>query len=316
MISKDAKKKMKVIDLKSRFDKLVKYRVSTGIVAFDKVIGGGIPSGRYTEFFGGESTAKSRLCGHILAETQKIGGIAVLVDTEKSMGEGLIELTGIDLENLIYPDPEEIVTIEDVFELVEYVSTEMREEFPDVPITFVWDSLASSPGMEDMEKEIGRNEAGMRRAKIIGEGLKKYMPMVYKNQICLIIVNQVRDKMNVMFGDKTDVPGGRQVKHWASLRLGMKVIGSVKDKDTKEQVSTKVQLLVRKSRVCKPFGIVNLDIPVDEPINKYSGLLDYLKRHGEIDNKGKYYFFTDNPETTFLKDDFPKIYEERNGRKK
>lgn len=312
MINKETKKKLKAINLTKRFDKLVKYRISTGNIAFNRVIGGGIPSGRLTEFYGGESTYKSALCGYIITETQKAGGIGVLVDTEKSIEQGLVELTGIDMNDLIYPDPEKIETVEDVTEVITTSCVAIREEFPDVPITIIWDSVAATPGMEDMEKDIGRAEASMRRAKLIGDALRdKIMPLVYKNQICLIFVNQIRDRMNVKFGDKTSTPGGRQIKFLASLRLGMKVIGSIKDKDTEEQVGAKIQLIVRKSKVCRPFGVVNFEMLVDESMSKYAGLLDYLKRHGEIDNKGKEYFFLDNKKTTFLKGEFPEVYEKR-----
>jgi len=311
-MDKDIRKKLGAIDLSKRFKKLSKYCVSTGIIAFDRVIGGGIPSGRLTEFYGGESTAKSRLVNHILAETQKVGGVGILVDTERALDEGLIALTGVDPEKLIYPDPEKIETIEDVFNLLDEAIKAIRPQYSDAPITFVWDSVAATPGMEDMEKEIGRNEASMRRAKIIGDGLRKFIPLVYKNQICLVFVNQIRDKINVMYGDQTDTPGGRAIKFWASLRLGMKITGKIKDETTKEQIGTKLELFVRKSKVSKPFGVVNFEMYVDEPISPYAGLLDYMKRHGEVKYLGAgKYCFVGNEKETFTKAEFSKAYEKR-----
>lgn len=304
----EIRKKLSGIDLGKRFDEIVKYRVSTGIKAFDIVTYGGIPSGRLTEFSGGEATAKSRLVAHIIAETQKAGGVAVLADTEKALDRGLIDLTGVDLGALIYPDPEKITSVEDIYTSLEKTIDVIRPQYPDKPITFVWDSVAATPGMEDLEKEIGRNEAGMRRAKLIGEGLRKYLASVYSAHIILIFVNQLRDKMNVMFGDRSDTPGGRSIKHLASLRIGMKIVGKIKDEQTKEQIGTHVELLVKKNRVGFPFGMVNFEMPVFEPISEYAGLLDYMKRHGELKHlgQGRYQFIEE--EETFTKDQFPEAY--------
>jgi len=307
----EIRKKMKAIDLSERFKKLVKYRVSTGIVVLDRITGGGIPSGRLTEFFGGESTAKSRLCAHIITETQKAGGVAVLNDVEKALDQGLVDLTGVDMDALIYPDPEEIKSVEDVYESLENTIEVIRPLYPDKPVVFIWDSVAATPQQEDLEKDIGRAEVSMRRAKLIGDGLKKYLSDVYRNQITLIFVNQITDKINVMFGDRTTTPGGRQIKFLASLRLGMKVIGSVKDDQTKEQIGTEIQLLVKKSKVCPPFGIANLEVPAFDPIGKYAGLLDYMKRHEELIHlgAGKYQFAGDTSHW-WKKSEFGKAYED------
>lgn len=304
-------KELDAIDLTARFKKLIKYRVSTGIVAFDIVTGGGIPSGRLTEFFGGESTAKSRLVAHIIAQVQRAGGIAVLNDTEKALDQGLVDLTGVDLKKIIYPDPEKIKSVEDIYESLEKTIKVIRPKYPDKPVAFFWDSVAATPGKEDLEKELGRNEAGMRLAKLIGEGLRKYLGDIYSSQIILVFVNQIRDKMNVRFGDKTDTPGGRQVKFLASLRLGMKIIGSIRDKQTEEQVSTKLELLVRKSKVCPPFGKVHFEMPVSASIDRYAGLLDYMRRHGEATiTSGNKYKFIGKDEPEWTKAEFPEAYEE------
>ena len=317
-MDKDIRKKLDAIDLTQRFAKLVKYRVPTGIVAFDRVIGGGIPSGRLTEFFGGESTAKSRLVAHIIAQVQKAGGVAVLNDTEKALDQGLVDLTGVDLKTIIYPDPEKIETVEDIYASLENTIKVIRPKYPDKPILFAWDSVAATPGREDLEKELGRNEAGMRLAKLIGEGLKKYLVDVYKSQIILIFVNQIRDKMNVMFGNKVDTPGGRQVKFLASLRIGMKIIGAIRDDQTKEQIGTKLELLVRKSKVSPPFGKVHFEMPVSASIDEYAGLLDYQMRHEEVLHLGggKYIFIDDDKETAFTKASYSEAYEDWMKRKK
>jgi len=305
----DIRKKLGAIDLSEQFKKLVKYRVSTGIIALDMVTNGGIPSGRLTEFYGGESTAKSRLCAHIIAETQKVGGVAVLNDTEKALDQGLVDLTGVDMDKLIYPNPEKITSVEDVFESLENTIKIVRPAYPDKPVIFLWDSVASTPMQEDLEKKIGRPEAAMHRAKLIGDGLKKYLSDIYKNHIVVIFVNQIQDKMNVLFGNQTTTPGGRQIKFLASLRLGMKIVGSINDEQTKEQIGTTIQMLVKKSKVGPPFGIVNFEMPAFEPISKYAGLMDYMKRHGKLKHiaGGQYNFIGD--EEMWTKACFPEAYE-------
>jgi len=312
MDDKEIRKKMSAIDLTARFSKLIKYRISTGIRALDIVTSGGIPSGRLTEFFGGESTAKSRLVAHIIAELQKAGGVAVLNDTEKALDQGLIDLTGIDMDKLIYPDPEKIISVEDVFESLEYTIRFIRPEYSDKPVAFIWDSVAATPSRKELVEEIGKPEASMLKAKLIGSGLKKYLSDIYKNHIILIFVNQIQDKINVMFGDKTTTPGGRQIKFLASLRLGMKVVGSIKDPQTKEQIATRVQMLVRKSKVGPPFGIVNFEVPAFDPIDKHAGLLDYYVRHKEIIHPAKsrkYWFADESEKQAFEAKTFSVVYE-------
>jgi len=307
---KEIRRKMKHIDLRQRFKKLVKYRISTGIVALDIVTSGGIPSGRLTEFYGGESTAKSRLCAHIMAEIQKAGGIAVLNDVEKALDQGLVDLTGVDVDKLIYPNPGENISVEDIFDSLENTIKIIRPKYPDKPIGFFWDSVAATPTRKELEEEIGKPEASMLRAKLIGSGLKKYLPDIYKNHIILIFVNQIQDKMNVLFGDRTTTPGGWQIKFLASLRLGMKIVGSIRDKQTKEQIGTMVQMLVKKSKVGPPFGIVNFEMPAFDPIDKHAGLLDYMKRHEEVIHlgQGRYQFVGEN-EPEWTKENFPLAYE-------
>ena len=310
---KEIRKKMKAIDLSAEFKELVKYKISTGIIALDVVTNGGIPSGRLTEFFGGESTAKSRLCAHIIAETQKAGGIAVLNDIEKALDQGLIDLTGVDMDKLIYPNPEEIISVEDIFDSLENTIKVIRPEYPDKPLVFIWDSVAATPTRKELKEEIGKPEASMLRAKLIGSGLKKYLSDIYSNHIILIFVNQIQDKINVMFGDKTTTPGGRQIKFLASLRLGMKVIGSIKDDQTQEQIGTHIQMLVKKSKVGPPFGIVNFEMPAFDPIDRHAGLLDYMIRHGEIihpTKSRKYWFMDETEEQAFEAKNFSVAYEE------
>jgi len=312
------RKKMSAIDVTERFKKLIRFRVSTGILALDIVTGGGIPSGRLTEFFGGESSSKTRLIAHIIAECQKLGGMAILNDVEKALDQGLVDLTGVDLDNMMYPDPEKIITVEDVFKSLEHAIVHVRPAFKDKPVVFIWDSVAATPTKDDRDedKEVDRPVGPMHRAKLIGGNLNKYMPEVYKNQITLIFINQIIDKMNVMFGDTTTTPGGRKIKFLASLRLGMQSTKKIKDKDTQEQVATIVQMKVVKSKVCPPFGIVKFEVPAFEPISKHAGLFDYMKRHGEIEKVGQSSYCFIGEEAKWMERNFETAYEEWRAKKK
>ena len=300
-----------VVDLSQRFTDFVKFRVPTGIKAFDIITGGGIPAGKLTEFYGDFSSGKTRLVLHIIAETLRLGGKAVFLDVERSLSRGLLDLTGIDIntDRLIYPDPDkELLSIEDVFGVMGFWIKDLREDNPDGLLTIVWDSVAATPGLELLEGQIGVNTTAMRRAKLIGEGLQQIMADVHKHKIVLIFINQIRDKMNVMYGEKYDTVGGKAIKFTASLRLHCKLAGKIKNEQTMELDGYKGRLSVDKSKVCKPFGIVNFEMLASKQIDKYSGLLDYFVRHGRVkSNKGWYNLLGNDKK--FRKEDFPEIYE-------
>jgi recombination protein RecA len=310
------KKEFFALDLKKHFKEIP--RVSTGVVAFDIVTNGGIPGGKMTEISGGPSAWKSLLGLQILDETINVGGIAVYVDTERSLEKGLVDIVNINMDKLIYPDPNKIESIEDVFKLLETsIEISMKEK---MFLAFVWDSVAATPGYEQLQKEIGNDMAPARRAKLIAEALRKYMPQVFKSNAALVFVNQLQDKIGVMFGDKETTPGGRAIKFWASLRLRLRYSGKLKDKISGEQVGGKGNLRIPKNKVGKPFGEVNFEVNVGERIGKFQGLLDYLVRHQQIveieggkGKKKKYKFKGKKKE--FTENEFPEIFEEQTNEK-
>lgn len=298
---KVARKKLGGIDLTKKFKEYTKAKVSTGVKAFDIVTNGGIPCGKLTEISGGPSSWKSLIVMMILAETQKMGGLAIYADVERSLEQGLAELTDVNVSDLIYLNPDQIVSVEDVFKALEKAMNIAKETSQ--LVTFVWDSVAATPGKEDLEKDIGRNEASMRRAKLIGDALKKFIPQVYQTNVGLVFVNQLRDRIGVMYGDQQDTPGGHAIKFWSSLRLSLRFAGKIKDKNSGEQVGGKGVLTVKKTKVGVPFGEVHFETFVSEPLNYYTGLMDYYQRHGIITkgSKNTTYQFKD------MKDEFEKI---------
>jgi len=287
----DLRSELGAIDLTQQFADLVKFRVPTGIIAFDKIFNGGIPAGKLTELYGDFNSGKSRIACHVLASTQKLGGDTLLIDTERSLDTGLVTLTGLDVSKLIYPNPDGIVTLEDVFTLMEKAVKRLREENPDGLLTIVWDSVATAPGIAELESAIGQPVGALRRAKLISDGLKRVMADVYRSKICLIFINQIRDRIDVQYGDKTETVGGKALKYTAALRVHVKLVGKIKDEVTKEQKGLKGQVVVERSKVGRPFGMVNFDMMADTPIDTYTGLLDYMVRHGEVEQSGAWYSF-------------------------
>lgn len=320
------KSKLKAIDLTEQFSRLVKYRIPTGIIAIDKAIGGGVPSGKITELYGGWSAGKTRLVLHILVETLKLGGYAILIDREQALESGLCELVGLDIghERFIYPDPELIESVEDVFDYINTTIDVIRESDPDCFLCIGWDSLAATPTREDLKDlnpdkapahiDISKNVniSSARRAKLIGQGIRKLSTKMFRTHSAFVMVNQLRDRLDVLFGSPTTTPGGKAPKFHSSLRLNLNLLKAIRDEQSGEQIGNRVKLTVDKSRIGQPFHEVYFEMRVDKPIDSYSGLLDYLKRHGEIEHKGSgWYYFTDDKENTFREGDFVKAYKEK-----
>jgi recombination protein RecA len=182
-------------------------------------------------------------------------------------------------------------------------------------LIFIWDSVAATPGHETLVGEIGPDMAAARRAKVIKNKLDQYMGRMAKENACLIFVNQIQDRTDVMFGDKTTTPGGRSIKHWASVRMLFKSVGRIKDDLSKEQIGTKGHMVVKKHKAGVPFREVNFEHYIGQKLDRYTGLFDYMYRHGEViktgAGAGTRYHFSDDEKTEFTKDEFVEFYEKR-----
>ena len=282
------------IDLTNQFKSFAQFRVPFDLYAFDRATNGGLPAGKLSEIYGDYDTGKTRLALHVIANTLKLGGKAVLIDIERSLDKGLADLCELDVahKNFFYPNPNLISSIEDVFTVLDLSIKELRENNPDGLLTFVWDSVAMTPGVADLEREIGANNmAAAQRAKVIGDELKKLMIEVYRHKICLLFINQIRDKVGVMFGEKTQTVGGKAIKFAAALRMHVKAVGKLKDTKLEETIGYKGRMIVDKCKVGIPFHKVEFEMFVDKPIDPYSGLFDYMRRHSEIESSGAWYNF-------------------------
>ena len=215
-------------------------------------------------------------------------------------------MTNVDPAHLLYPNPvTELTTLEKIFTIMEKSIVQLREKDPERLITVIWDSVATAPCEHDLEADIGNNFMGPAiRARIISDGLKKIMSIVHSTKTCLIFLNQIRDKIGVQYGEKTDTVGGKSIKFQASLRLRCKIIGKIKNEKTKEKDGDKGQIIVEKSKVSKPFGVVNFEMLTTKPIDEYAGLLDYYVRHGKVESKGGWFCFM-GEKNKFRSYDFP-----------
>lgn len=262
--------------------------ISTGVIAFDEVTNGGLPEGRITELFGDYSSGKSLLIYSAIANLQRQGGIAVLVDTEDALNVQWAEKLGIDMEKLIYVSPALVdfeVTVEYVFKLLDDFVTEIRHDqsLQDRPVIFAWDSVAATKSAEEGLAMEYKSEMALR-ARVISQLMRKVPSVIAGTRIALVMVNQLRDKPGVLYGIKEDTPGGRAIKFHAHLRVMMKKGNKVKV--GKDVVGMEGTLSVEKSKVGRPFRFVNFRVDFDDGIWKYSGLKDLLVREGVVTAAG------------------------------
>lgn len=183
--------------------------VSTGDFMLDLIlsnrIDGGIPVGRLCEISGGESVGKSLLGSYILANTQKKGGVAILIDSEHAASLEVLERVGVDIDSLVYIQAS---TIEEVFQAMETIVSSIQADEKNRLVTIVWDSVAATSTKAEIEGDYGDRTVAMA-ARLISQGLRKYIPVVSKHNVCLVFINQLRTKIGVTFGDDKVTPGGR-----------------------------------------------------------------------------------------------------------
>lgn len=269
--------------------------VGTGSYALNKVISGdyngGVPIGAITEFYGESSTAKTVFITAILANAQKNGYHAKLLDTERSYGAEFASNQGLDPNKLYYSMPE---TLEDVFEDIEKTIETIREKDSETPIVIGVDSIAVAPIRKELEEdEYGQSETmGMIRAKIIGGCLRRINPLLKKESVCLVIVNQLRSKMSMYGSPDTKAAGGRSLQFYCAVCLetmkGIKTAQGVQDKiknDHKQVVGIWGRIKNTKNKVAHPFRETEFELLFDKGLTPDFGLVDQLCADGIIDDK-------------------------------
>ena len=256
--------------------------IPTGSIGLDAALGvGGIPRGRVIEIFGPESSGKTTLALHVIAEAQKRGGLAAFVDAEHALDPEYCGRLGVDIDNLLVAQPD---NGEQALEIAE---TLIRSGSVDV---IVVDSVAALVPRAELEGEMGDASVGLQ-ARLMSQALRKLTAIVSRSKTSVVFINQIREKIGVMFGNPETTTGGRALKFYSSVRLDIRRIGAIKSGD--EVVGNRTKVKVVKNKVAAPFRIVEFDILYGEGISRAGELLDLGVEHRVVAKSGTWLSFGD-----------------------
>jgi recombination protein RecA len=252
--------------------------ISTGSIALDAALGiGGVPRGRVVEIFGPEASGKTTLGLHVIAQAQKLGGIAAFIDAEHALSVAYSQALGVDLDNLYISQPD---TGEQALDICE---TLVRSGAVDV---IVIDSVAALVPKAELEGEMGDSHMGLQ-ARLMSQALRKLTSVISKSKTCCVFINQLREKIGVMFGNPETTPGGRALKFYSSVRLDIRRISNITEGD--QVVGSRTRVKVAKNKLASPFQTVEFDIIYGLGISLLDELLDIGVEMKIVEKSGTWY---------------------------
>ena len=295
----------------------IKEFISTGSSVLDLAIAnrpnGGVAVGRITEINGLESSGKSLIGTHILAETQKRGGVAVYIDTETSVSREWLETIGVDVSKLLYLHVE---TVEDIFECIESIIVKIRESDRERLVSILVDSLAGASTKVEMEADFEKDGWATSKAIIVSKAMRKITQMIGRERIALVFTNQLRQKLGVMFGDPWTTSGGKALPFHASTRIRLKNMGQIKVGAKNDVIGMKCRAQIIKNRLGPPLRHADFNLYFDSGIDDKGSWLQVLKDHKLLKIAGAWYTLEyKGKDIKFQSKDFEKKLEENDGLK-
>lgn len=277
--------------------------IPTGSLKLDVALGvGGIPRGRVIEIFGPESSGKTSLCQHIIAEAQRMGGVAAFVDVEHALDPTWLDICGVDIDSLVVSQPD---TGEQALDIVE-----MYVRSGEIDLVVV-DSVAALAPKAEIEGEMGDAHMALV-ARLMSQAMRKLTHVVSQSKTSVIFTNQLRDKIGSLgWGDQSDTTGGKALRYYAAIRIDLRRTEQIKEKD--ETVGNKVKATIRKNKVSPPFKVTELEIRYDEGISQLSELIEYAVSQGLMEKSGAFYSYGDErlgqglPNTRIFLKEHPEI---------
>ncbi len=256
--------------------------IRTGSIALDLALGiGGVPRGRIVEIFGPESSGKSTLATHIVANAQKNGGLAAYIDAEHALDPIYASKIGVQIDDLLISQPD---NGEEALNIAEILA---RSNAIDV---IVIDSVAALVPKNELEGEIGDQHMGLQ-ARMMSQALRKLTATLSRSNTCAIFINQIREKIGVVFGNPETTTGGRALKFYASIRLDIRRISGIKNSDNTGDIGSRVKVKVVKNKCAPPFEIAEFDVLFNEGISHIGSLIDVGVTLGVIEKKGAWFSY-------------------------